>query len=545
MSLKQFPYTSDDSKAGKQIPARMVANLFDPQRAWNMIEKRRERMDEDIDVGGFGNIKREFAEQIANAAGIRITKGFSIPKAVQIFRKSKFRELRAYAAFLLLFTISTYYHRDFGQGNALRTSLQVSIFNTKYLASESGQLISFDGINSIQDFWDFWKACLISNLFLSNSECTDDCDQSFGLHYLLHYNQIIQPLRIRQLRVNSIDIESCDVALDMIVAGDNFRCWPSYSPQNENRSDIVGWPNGVLTKYSSAETIRTSPYGRNSTTTYDGGGFVLDFRLGITKKEILQILDHLKQSQYIDFATRAVFVDVCLYNPSVQFFTSVRILFEFLPYGDVRASSSIQVMKGAALPNSLEDAVLFYIDVVVYVLLVLFIFWDLKRIATVGWLHFRAFWNWISMLNYIIFSYTFIQRFLYLNLEPIRAFTEKLAKNESLQKVYDFHAVGDQYQYISVLTGISAFLCWIRILSYFRYFDRDLSLLVSTIGNCATDTLSWFLTMSIVIFAFAQAFFLAFGPEVDGFDTVAQSVGTLCEWMFRRVNAADIIAVDQ
>jgi hypothetical protein len=71
--------------------------------------------------------------------------------------------------------------------------------------------------------------------------------------------------------------------------------------------------------------------------------------------------------------------------------------------------SSFQADRLAVcLPKRLEDTVLYYIDIALYSLLVLFMFWDLNRVITVGWqlwLHFNTFWDWICMLirNYIMF----------------------------------------------------------------------------------------------------------------------------------------------
>ena len=545
MSLKQFPASQSTAfKARKVLPRHINATLFDPIRAWVVINNRKEEIHEHVEVVGFGTVGRNAAEQIANAAGIRITKGFSIPKAVDVFRRSKFREMRAYAVFLLLFTVSTFYHRDFGQGNILRSSLQTLLFKTKYLATESQQFITFQDIDTVDNFWDYLKHGLFSNLFLSGID-SEDSEFFLGLQYVMKYNRIIQPLRIRQLRVNSLRVESCDIAVDMVVAGVDFRCWPSYSEQNENRSAIQGFPAGKLIQYSSGESLSTEAYGKGATATYSGGGFVLDIPLGSSRESMIELVNYLKNEHWVDLATRAVFIDLCMYNPSTQFFTSIRLLFEFLPYGDVRPSNSILVMKGSTLPNNFEDCVLYYLDIAVYSLLVLFIFWDIKRVMHVGWLHLQSVWNWVSFLNYMIFTFAFVQRLLYLNLEAIRSFTMKSKSDGTMQEVYDFNMVGERYKYISVLIGFSAFLCWIRILSYFRYLDRDLSLLVSTIGNCAKDAYAWFLTMAIVIFAYAQAFFLAFGPEVDGFDTIGQSLGTLCQWLFHRVNTSDIIGIDQ
>ena len=44
-------------------------------------------------------------------------------------------------------------------------------------------------------------------------------------------------------------------------------------------------------------------------------------------------MQQLRNKGYVDRQTRAVFVDVALYNPGVDLFTSVHLTFEFLPGG--------------------------------------------------------------------------------------------------------------------------------------------------------------------------------------------------------------------
>ncbi len=204
----------------------------------------------------------------------------------------------------------------------------------KYLASDSQQFITFQDIDTSDDFWDYLDHGLLSNLFLSgNSSIGSEGSYSIlGLYYVMKYNRIIQPLRIRQLRVNSISVESCAVAVDMVVTGIDFRCWPSYSEQNENRSSIQGIPEGKLIQYRSGEEMSTGSFGKGTTATYSGGGFVLDVPIGSSSESMKELVSYLKSEQWVDLATRAVFIDICVYHPSTQFFTSVRLLFEFLPW---------------------------------------------------------------------------------------------------------------------------------------------------------------------------------------------------------------------
>jgi hypothetical protein len=156
------------------------------------------------------------------------------------------------------------------------------MFDVKYLASDSQQFITFPDIDTLDDFWDYLDHGLLSNLFLSgNSSIGSEGSYSIlGLYHIMTYNRIIQPPRIRQLRVNSFSVESCDVAVDMVVAGVDFRCWPSYSEQNENCSSIQGFPEGKLIQYRSGEELSTDSYGKGTTATYSGGGFVLDLPIG-------------------------------------------------------------------------------------------------------------------------------------------------------------------------------------------------------------------------------------------------------------------------
>merc|ERR1719390_172320 len=45
--------------------------------------------------------------------------------------------------------------------------------------------------------------------------------------------------------------------------------------------------------------------------------------------------------------------------------------------------------------------------------------------------------------------------------------------------------------------------------------------------------------------AYSQAFFLAFGPEIDGFDDMSTSLGTMMVWIFDVVDYSQVLSTDQ
>ena len=150
---------------------------------------------------------------------------------------------------------------------------------------------------------------------------------------------------MRQLRVQS---ESCRVGKSL---GSTFvLCQDDYSFFNEEkRSFVPGWGN--LTSQSSNVSIdRAFQYQTSDQLdsdlivgnhhTYSAGGYVYDFRGRLS--DLQSNLSQLHQLSWIDDQTRAVLVQLTLYNPNVQLFTSVKLLAEFLPTGGVVTQSSFR-----------------------------------------------------------------------------------------------------------------------------------------------------------------------------------------------------------
>ena len=155
-------------------------------------------------------------------------------------------------------------------------------------------------------------------------------------------NRLIGWSRMRQLRIKS---NLCEI--DKRLRKDLNNCNVDYSWKNEEkRSFSRGWINETnvfvnssidqsFVYQSDEKVIGNVINGKHGS--YSGGGFVYEYRGRL--KDLRRNLTTLHQLQWIDGQTRAVIIEMTLYNPNAQLFTSVILLAEFLSTGGVETSS--------------------------------------------------------------------------------------------------------------------------------------------------------------------------------------------------------------
>lgn len=65
--------------------------------------------------------------------------------------------------------------------------------------------------------------------------------------------------------------------------------------------------------------------------------------LGRTREKSLELIDELKENNWIDELTRAVFFEFTVFNPNVNLFSSATLIVEFLNIGSAVTYESIAV----------------------------------------------------------------------------------------------------------------------------------------------------------------------------------------------------------
>ncbi|KAL9952071.1 hypothetical protein ACROYT_G039275 [Oculina patagonica] len=157
--------------------------------------------------------------------------------------------------------------------------------------------------------------------------------------------------RLRQLRIKQK--ERCQTGFLDTHVNDLFaRCLETYSGDSEDTTpyNLPKWiPLDNYSHFTSIDDICPKPWRYQSGTemntmsheavrhSCDGGGYVAD--LGYNKESALEVINDLRDNNWVDTRTAAVFIEFTLFDPSTSLFCSVRHVFERLPtdaYSEVR-----------------------------------------------------------------------------------------------------------------------------------------------------------------------------------------------------------------
>ena len=99
----------------------------------------------------------------------------------------------------------------------------------------------------------------------------------------------------------------------------------NYSIPYSDSLDVPGW-------YSPYTKIR-----------YTGNGHYV--QLNDTRAEALETINVMKSNNFIDFSTRAVFINANLYNANVDLVSVVRFNVEFIASGAIQTSSEVSFLS--------------------------------------------------------------------------------------------------------------------------------------------------------------------------------------------------------
>lgn len=130
-------------------------------------------------------------------------------------------------------------------------------------------------------------------------------------------------------------------------------CRYDYHLRNEDQQSYrPGWNNETKRnfslsieqsfQYKSSKELDTYVYvGEHGS--YAGGGYIYNFRGRLS--DLRSNLSELHQLGWIDNQTRAVIIQLTLYNPNVQLFTSVTFLLEILSTGGLYPQARFEPMN--------------------------------------------------------------------------------------------------------------------------------------------------------------------------------------------------------
>ena len=270
--------------------------------------------------------------------------------------------------------------------------------------------------------------------------------------------------------------------------------------------------------YTRLNGMLTAPYvGRLET--YPEGGYNQIFNQNYEAS--LDLTGELKNHQWIDRYTRAVFVEFTLYNPNVNLFSITTLLFEISSTGDFNPGTNFLSIR---LYNYVGN---FQIFVLICQLLFLGflcvytynsakgIFREKCRFLAKPWNAFDIILVLISWLAVAIYFVAIVFRD-----RILREFREDPTQFTSFR-----HSVSWQMS-LEYAIAILVFMISLKFLRLFQ-FNRRMFLLPLTLSNTAYDMLSYTIVFSIILVAFSLLYHLILQAYDPNFLNMVVTIQTL------------------
>ncbi|KAL3863292.1 hypothetical protein ACJMK2_005057 [Sinanodonta woodiana] len=429
------------------------------------------------------------------------------------------RDMVLYVVFLAILLFMVHGHRNVSQAYVTSEAIQNNFFH-----AGSKNEVKLDQVNTMETFYKYLENTVIPKMTVMGA---DDRRKDEPCSSLSEFH-LVGPYRLRQLRVV---LEPCEDEIEQLIKIISVPyCIQTYWIGNEDTNDYNGsWKNLLDDKavkkvtpwiHQSAFKLNTIPFPAEHAI-YSGGGYVIDMPKDLNSQ--LAHLRDIKNSDWIDDRTRAIFIEFTLFNSNVNLFSVVMMIVEFTNIGAMFPYSQVFTANLYHYGSSLEIFVA-VCEVGFLLFTVLFTFIEYTRIRKIGKKkYFDDPWNYVEIAQ-IALSYIIIGLFF-----------ERMMSVKNVLKDYK-NSRGNKF--VSFYTAISwdfllgnfmAFLVGLVILKAFKLlkFNKRMFMLADTVVMAKGSLGSFMMMTGIFFMAFGHFAMISFGKHVDGYIDLGTSLVTL------------------
>ncbi|KAL9954010.1 hypothetical protein ACROYT_G041497 [Oculina patagonica] len=322
--------------------------------------------------------------------------------------------------------------------------------------------------------------------------------------------------RLRQLRVLK---DSCDVP--ELFKNSISSCYDFYSEEKEDKfgwralsnTTSLKWSSIVCPenwKYRTADDI-DSHKTKGVHSFYSGGGYVAN--LGYDDSTGRRILKDLANNSWTDRQTRAVLVELSMFNAATNLLVDATLFFEMPPSGFLGTSLKIQVIPMAKSDSASTEAYLVIALLFAFVL-GYYLVTECIRVGRLKCAYFKSIWNWFEMLQ-IISAFLVVA----ISIERERRTLQVLQKLEENPFVaVSFHDALLWFEIENHIICCTLIIATLRLLRLLK-FNNHIIVLFLAVRKSLKPTMSYAIVFTIIFIAYGHAGFLLFGKNVFMFSS--------------------------
>ncbi|CAF1602837.1 unnamed protein product, partial [Adineta ricciae] len=435
-----------------------------------------------------------------------------LQRTKEIYMWSIIREVLASIGFLVILCFVTYSNHD--QNSFFQVDhLQKFFLNSRQVDN------AYTQITTIEQYWSWLESSFVLNL---RAQHWYNDDQPYFLNGFINdkSNRLIGWAIMRQLRVKS-NLCSNQKFIDVCAYDYNF--W-----YEEKRSFGVEWKN---------ETNGRSNSLIDRAFQYQSGeeyGYVYEFHGRLS--DLQNNLSKLHEFEWIDNRTRVIIIQMSLYNPNSQLFTSVTLHTEFLSTGTIVPQARFEPFNFNLAFASASQLV----SVILYVIfIVYFTFNETKSLTREKFTYFRQFWCYVEV-SIIVCSWTSVGIYVW--------------RYKEAKRIGQLFAETNGYVYINfqfavyvnnVLSFLFGFCCFFSTVKFIRFcrFSPRLSLFTETVRNVFRELISFSMMFSIVFIGFLSLYYLLFISTISSCASVWKTSQMLFEMTLMKFDTSELMEV--
>eukprot|EP00768_Dysnectes_brevis_P007073 gnl/Dysnectes_brevis/5835_a8652_492.p1 GENE.gnl/Dysnectes_brevis/5835_a8652_492~~gnl/Dysnectes_brevis/5835_a8652_492.p1 ORF type:complete len:596 (-),score=216.82 gnl/Dysnectes_brevis/5835_a8652_492:800-2587(-) len=428
-----------------------------------------------------------------------------------------------YSLFLALFTYIALASRTSDTDYFFEATIKDLLFEEHWVGNT---IKRFDQVNDITEMFTWMNDCLFDQLYsieYYNGKSKDPKD----------YNMLVSKLRmmgaprIRTLRVMN---NTCDVdhTVDSLLAMTDS-CYGDWATANEDTASFGGATGDKWSwEYYTGEITFKSRLTR-----FPPSGFGVV--LSLDREEALATVEELKQSLFVDPATRCLLIEFTLYNHAISKYAVVTASFEMTATGSILPFAQVaSVSFSTAVDQELSNTVVYWLFVACVVFQIAFEAHQLITTASVVYL--SDVWNWLDLINLVLFMVAICLRALGVILVEENGALTNMTQSDSY---IDYRTAAFFVTLERNINAVNLWLCWFKAFSYLSFFPA-LSQFIATLAKAGSDLFNYFIIVLIILVGYALSAYVAYGSVLYPFRSFSSAFYGMFQMFLGEADATEL-----
>ena len=276
-----------------------------------------------------------------------------------------------------------------------------------------------------------------------------------------------------------------------------------------------------------------------------GGGYVFKMKNITTNQALLaQTINKLKDINWIDRQTRAVFLEFTLFNPNFNLFSHSLILFEFLSTGNIISTVQFSPINLFDINENNFLSFKLIINIIYMAFVSIYLIKEIIYIYKYGKAYFTQLYNYTELLI-IGFSWASFVMYLYRLYSANEIFNlinKYKSSNQPIQNIYiNLQYISYCNDLLRIFLGFCAAFGTIRFIKLFRY-NKVIIVFVQAFSKSLRELLSFFVIFLVLWFTFVQTIYLLFHDKSDQFATLVSTMETCFQIILGKFDVSSLIS---